>query len=65
MAVAQRSSGFLAVALSTARISPSGTSATEGSGMGSLTCFIRMATGVSATKGTCPVNISKATMPSA
>ena len=57
-ALGQRSSGFLAVHLRSARRSGSGTVSGDGSGSGSWTCFMRMATGVSAAKGTRPVNIS-------
>ncbi len=57
-ALGHRSSGFLAVHLRSARRSGSGTVSGDGSGRGSCTCFMRMATGVSAEKGTRPVNIS-------
>src|SRR5262245_27883903 len=53
----QRSSGFLAAALRSGRTSASGTSDGAGRGIGSWTCFIMMASGVSAEKGTHPVNI--------
>ena len=57
-AVGQRSSGRFASAFSSARIRGSGTSRVDGTGIGSCTCFISTATGVSAAKGTRPVSIS-------
>jgi hypothetical protein len=57
-AVGQRSSGFFAVHLRIARRKSSGTVSGGGIGSGSCTCFIMIATGVSAAKGTRPVSIS-------
>jgi hypothetical protein len=57
-AVGQRSSGRFASAFRSARISGSGTSRVDGTGIGSCTCFMSTATGVSAAKGTRPVSIS-------
>src|SRR5437867_1907558 len=57
-AVGHRSSGFLAMLFSSARTSGSGTVDGGGIGIGSVTCFISTATGVSAAKGTRPVSIS-------
>src|SRR3989454_2663355 len=54
-ALAQRSSGFLAMPFSSARTSGSGTGDAGGIGIGSVTWFISTATGVSAAKGTRPV----------
>ena len=57
-AVGQRSSGRFASAFKSARIKGSGTSRVDGTGIGSCTCFMSTATGVSAAKGTRPVSIS-------
>ena len=54
-AVRQRSAGFLASAFSSTVMSGSGTSLSGGSGIGSFTCFISTAIGVSALNGTRPV----------
>ena len=57
-ALGHRSSGFFAVHLRIARRSGSDTLSGGGSGRGSCTCFIMIATGVSAANGTRPVSIS-------
>ena len=57
-ALGHRSSGFFAVHLRIARRNGSDTLSGGGSGKGSCTCFIMIATGVSAAKGTRPASIS-------
>ena len=54
----QRALGSFAVARRITRVTASGTSEVGGSGIGSLACFIKTATGVSAENGTRPVKSS-------